>query len=219
MTKIIISLNGAANGDMTNEAQPAADIPRSWPDASKLTGKIPFDANQSVKGDDMFDPDKAVEGDPDIRNGNTKPGAEGRASRPDENTRTGARVQNAIESTHCDKQNALGQPVRFTKDDIMGGGMSFKDLFGDVFGDIFGNRRVQKAISSAMESESARSLSKGRSKSAKMRSQMLKMVMPELSREQGDRLAQAMQEHDGETVKRILTQIGIKLGKQVSRKK
>ena len=91
--------------------------------------------------------------------------------------------------------------------------------FGDVFGDIFGNRRVQKAISGAMERESTRSLSKGRSKSAKMRSQMLKMIMPELSREQGERLANAMAEHDGETVKRILTQIGVKLGKRVSQKK
>lgn len=219
MARIMISLNSAANGDMTNKAQPASDIPDSWPDPNKLTGKIPFDANQSETADDMFDPDKAVEGNADLRNGNTKPGAEGKASRPDENFRAGGRTTNEVESTHCDKQNALGQPVRFTKDDIMGGGMSFKDLFGDVFGDIFGNRRVQKAISGAMEQESTRSLSKGRSKSAKMRSQMLKMVMPELSREQGERLATAMAEHDGETVKRILTQIGVKLGKRVSQKK
>lgn len=219
MARIMISLNSAANGDMTNKAQPASDIPDSWPDPNKLTGKIPFDANQSETADDMFDPDKAVEGNADLRNGNTKPGAEGKASRPDENFRAGGRTTNEVESTHCDKQNALGQPVRFTKDDIMGGGMSFKDLFGDVFGDIFGNRRVQKAISGAMDRESTRSLSKGRSKSAKMRSQMLKMVMPELSREQGERLATAMAEHDGETVKRILTQIGVKLGKRVSQKK
>ena len=219
MARIKISLSSEANGDMTNKPQPASDIPDSWPDPNKLTGKIPFDANQSAKADDMFDPDKAVEGDADLRNGNTKPGAEGKASRPDENFRAGGRTTNEVESTHCTKTNALGQQVRFTKDDIMGGGMSFKDLFGDVFGDIFGRSGVQKAISKAMERDCARSVSKGRSKSAKMRSQMLKMIMPELSREQGERLASAMAEHDGETVKRIMTQIGVKLGKRVSQKK
>lgn len=219
MARIKISLSSEANGDMTNKPQPASDIPDSWSDPNKLTGKIPFDANQSETADDMFDPDKAVEGNPDLRNGNTKPGAEGKASRPDENFRAGGRTTNQVESVHCNKVNALGQPVRFTKNDIMSGGLSFKDLFGDVFGDIFGDRRVQKAISSALTANEGVSVSKGKSKSAKMRSQMLKMIMPELSREQGERLANAMAEHDGETVKRILTQIGVKLGKQVSRKK
>lgn len=219
MARIKISLSGEANGDMTNKAQPASDIPDSWPDANKLTGKIPFDPNQSETADDMFDQNKQVEGDPDLRNGNSKPGAEGKASRPDENFRAGGRTTNQVESVHCNKVNALGVPVRFTKDDIMGGGLSFKDLFGDIFGDIFGDRRVQKAISSALKANEGVSVSKGKSKSAKLRSQMLKMVMPELSREQGERLAAAMEEHDGETVKRILTQIGVKLGKRVSQKK
>lgn len=219
MTRIKISLSSEANGDMTNKPQPASDIPDSWPDPNKLTGKIPFDPNQSETADDMFDPDKAVEGDPDLRNGNTKPGAEGKASRPDENFRAGGRTTNQVESTHSTKTNALGQPVRFTKNDIMSGGMSFKDIFGDVFGDIFGNRRVQKAISSALTANEGVSVSKGKSKSAKQRSMMLKMIMPELSREQGERLGAAMEEHDGDTVKRILTQIGVKLGKRVSQKK
>lgn len=61
--------------------------------------------------------------------------------------------------------------------------------------------------------------SRGKSPSAKARSQMLKLIMPELSREQGDQLAQAIKNHDGETVQRILTQIGSKLNKVVSRKK
>ncbi|QZE59465.1 hypothetical protein MPK66_gp221 [Erwinia phage pEa_SNUABM_2] len=217
MTRIKISLSSEANGDMTNKPQPASDIPDSWPDPNKLTGKIPFDPNQSETADDMFDPNKAVEGDPDLRNGNTKPGAEGKASRPDENFRAGGRTTNQVESTHS--TNALGQPVRFTKNDIMSGGMSFKDLFGDIFGDIFGNRRVQKAISSALAANEGVSVSKGKSKAAKQRSQMLKMIMPELSREQGERLGAAMEEHDGDTVKRILTQIGVKLGKRVSQKK
>lgn len=218
MTRIKISLSGDVN-DMTNKPQPASDIPDSWPDPNKITGKIPFDPNQSETADDMFDPDKAVEGDPDLRNGNTKPGAEGKASRPDENFRAGGRTTNEVESTHSTKTNALGQPVRFTKDDIMSGGMSFKDLFGDIFGDIFGDRRVQKAISSALSANEGVSVSKGKSKAAKQRSQMLKMIMPELSREQGERLGAAMEEHDGDTVKRILTQIGVKLGKRVSQKK
>ena len=221
MARITISLNSAANGDMTNKAQPASDIPDSWPDPNKLTGKIPFDANQSETADDMFDPDKAVEGNADLRNGNTKPGAEGKASRPDENFRAGGRTTNEVESTHCDKRNALGQPVRFTKDDIMGGGRSFQDLFGNIFADIFADRRVQRTMSKVADEldQAGVSTSKGRSKGAKLRSQMLKMIMPELSREQGERLANAMAEHDGETVKRIMTQIGVKLGKQVSRKK
>lgn len=210
MALVKISLNGAANGDMTNKPQPASDIPDSWPDPNKLTGKIPFDANQSAKADDMFDPDKAVEGDADLRNGNTKPGAEGKASRPDENFRAGGRTTNQVESTQCAQTggfpNAQG---------------NFKQLFGSLFADIFADRRVQRTMSRVAEEldEAGVSTSKGRSKSAKMRSQMLKMIMPELSREQGERLANAMAEHDGETVKRILTQIGVKLGKQVSRKK
>lgn len=61
--------------------------------------------------------------------------------------------------------------------------------------------------------------SRGKSPSAKARSQMLKLIMPELSREQGDQLAQAIKNHDGETVQRILTSIGTKLNKVVSRKK
>ena len=61
--------------------------------------------------------------------------------------------------------------------------------------------------------------SRGKSPSAKARSQMLKLIMPELSREQGDQLAQAIKNHDGETVQRILTSIGHKLNKVVSRKK
>lgn len=217
--QIRISLNAAADGDMTNVAQPASDIPDNWQDSNKLTGKIPFDPNQSAKADDMFDQNKQVEGDPALRNGDTKPGAEGKPSRPDETTRTGARIQNEVESVHCDKTNALDKPVRFNKDDVMGGGRSFKDLFGNLFGDIFADRRVQRAMSRAADEMDTQSLSKGKSKASKMRSQMLKMVMPELSREQGERLAQAMDEHDGETVKRIMTQIGVKLGKQVSRKK
>lgn len=210
MALVKISLAGEANGDMTNKPQPASDIPDSWPDPNKLTGKIPFDANQSAKADDMFDPDKAVEGDADLRNGNTKPGAEGKASRPDENFRAGGRTTNQVESTHCTQTggfpNAQG---------------NFKQLFGSLFADIFADRRVQRTMSRVAEEldEAGVSTSKGRSKSAKMRSQMLKMIMPELSREQGERLANAMAEHDGETVKRILTQIGVKLGKRVSQKK
>lgn len=210
MARIMISLNSAANGDMTNKAQPASDIPDSWPDPNKLTGKIPFDANQSETADDMFDPDKAVEGNADLRNGNTKPGAEGKASRPDENFRAGGRTTNQVESTQCAQTggfpNAQG---------------NFKQLFGSLFADIFADRRVQRTMSRVAEEldEAGVSTSKGRSKSAKMRSQMLKMIMPELSREQGERLANAMAEHDGETVKRILTQIGVKLGKRVSQKK
>lgn len=219
MTRIMISLNGEANGDMTNKAQPASDIPRNWPDESKLTGKIPFDPNQSAMGDDMVDPNKDMIGDAALKNGDETPGAEGKPSRPDENTRTGARVTNEVESTHCDKQNALGQPVRFTKDEVMGGGRSFQDLFGNIFADIFADRRVQRTMSKVADELDTQSLSKGRSKSAKLRSKMLKMVMPELSREQGERLANAIEEHDGETVKRIMTQIGVKLGKQISRKK
>jgi len=61
--------------------------------------------------------------------------------------------------------------------------------------------------------------SRGKSPSAKARSQMLKLIMPELSREQGDQLAAAIKNHDGETVQRILTSIGVKLNKVVSRKK
>ncbi|QZE57765.1 hypothetical protein pEaSNUABM17_00219 [Erwinia phage pEa_SNUABM_17] len=210
MALVKISLNGASNGDMTNKPQPASDIPDSWPDPNKLTGKIPFDANQSAKADDMFDPDKAVEGDADLRNGNTKPGAEGKASRPDENFRAGGRTTNQVESTHCTQ--TVGFP------NAQG---NFKQLFGSLFADIFADRRVQRTMSRVAEEldEAGVSTSKGRSKSAKMRSQMLKMIMPELSREQGERLANAMAEHDGETVKRILTQIGVKLGKRVSQKK
>lgn len=206
--KVKISLNGEANGDMTNKPQPASDIPDSWPDASKLTGKIPFDPNQSETADDMFDPDKAVEGNPDLRNGNTKPGAEGKESRPDENFRGGARTTNEVESVHAD----LGKGFAPS-------GRSFKDLFGNMFADIFADRRVQKAMCRVADEMDTTSLSKGKSKSAKQRSNMLKMIMPELSREQGERLATAIEEHDGETVKRIMTQIGNKLGQRVSRKK
>ncbi|MEG0504314.1 MAG: hypothetical protein RR547_06675, partial [Raoultibacter sp.] len=89
----------------------------------------------------------------------------------------------------------------------------------NIFADIFADRRVQRTMSKVADELDTQSLSKGRSKSAKLRSKMLKMVMPELSREQGERLANAIEEHDGETVKRIMTQIGVKLGKQISRKK
>ncbi len=219
MTKIKISVSSEANGDMTNKPQPASDIPRSWPDANRLTGKIPFDANQADNRDEMFDREKNVQGDPALTNGDSTPGAEGRPSRPDESPIVGDRVQNEVESVHCTKKNANGVPVRFTKDDIMTGRRSFQELFGNIFGDIFADRRVQRTMSRVAEELDTQSLSKGKSKSAKMRSQMLKLVMPELSREQGERLAQAMEEHDGETVKRIMTQIGVKLGKQVSRKK
>lgn len=61
--------------------------------------------------------------------------------------------------------------------------------------------------------------SRGKSPSAKARSKMLKLIMPELSRDQGDQLAQAIKNHDGETVQRILTSIGVKLNRVVSRKK
>ena len=209
MALVKISLNGEANGDMTNKPQPASDIPDSWPDANRLTGKLPFDANQSETADDMFNVDKAVEGDADLRNGNTKPGAEGKASRPDENFRAGGRTTNEVESTHCDMA-AKGSPASYG---------TLADIFGDVFGDIFGDRRVRSAIRQAEDNANMQSLSKGKSKSAKMRSQMLKLIMPELSRDQGDRLASAIDNHDGETVKKIMTQIGIKLGNQISRKK
>ncbi|QYW04545.1 hypothetical protein pEaSNUABM14_00220 [Erwinia phage pEa_SNUABM_14] len=219
MTKIYVSLNSEKNGDMTNSPQPASDIPRSWPDENKLTDKIPFDPNQSVNTDDMFDPDAAVEGRAELRNGVTKPGAEGKKSRPDENFIEGARVQNEVESTHSVKRNALGKEVRFTKDEIFGGGRSFQDLFGNIFGDIFADRRVQRTMSRVAAEMETQSLSKGKSKSAKARSKMLKLIMPELSREQGERLAMAIGERDGETVERVLTQIGKKLNQQISRKK
>ncbi len=225
MTVIRISLNSEKNGDMTNTAQPASDIPRSWPDPSRLTGKIPGDPNQAFHRDKMFKRDENVQGNPNIRNGDSTTGANGKPTRPDTNLAGGARVNNAVESTHGMKTNALGAPVRFTKDDIMSGGTSLKDLFGDIFGDIFADRRVQRAMVRAADTLDASeapvagmSLSK-KSKSAKMRSNMLKLVMPELSREQGERLATAIEEHDGETVKKIMIAIGVKLGKQVSRKK
>lgn len=204
--KIKLSLNGAENGDMTNTAQPASDIPRSWPDASKLTGKIPFDPNQSAPDEDKVDLTKDDAGNAALRNGDETPGPEGKPSRPDENMRTGARVTNEVESTHCDQQNTVGN-------------RSFQELFGNIFADLFADRRVQRTMSRVADEMDTQSLSKGRSKSAKLRSQMLKMVMPELSREQGERLANAIEEHDGETVKRIMTQIGVKLGKRVSQKK
>lgn len=224
MTRIMISLNSEANGDMTNHVQPASDIPDSWPDPNKLTGKIPFDPNQSAMADDMFDPDKAVEGDADLRNGNTKPGAEGKASRGDENFRSGGRTMNQVESTHSEKAplaGASGRPVRRAADGSTVTAKSFQEIFGNIFGDIFRDRRVQRTMSRVARELDAEgvSVSKTRSKSAKARSQMLKLIMPELSREQGERLAVAISEHDGETFKRILTQIGVKLGKQISRKK
>lgn len=61
--------------------------------------------------------------------------------------------------------------------------------------------------------------SKSKSPSAKARSAMLKLIMPELSRDQGEQLAQAIKNHDGRTVEKILTSIGKKLGQVVDRKK
>lgn len=58
-----------------------------------------------------------------------------------------------------------------------------------------------------------------RSKSANARSQMLKMIMPELSREQGEKLAKAIGLNDGATVERILRDIGRKLRKQLDLRK
>jgi len=215
MTVIKISLNSEKNGDMTNTAQPASDIPRSWPDPSRLTGKIPGDPNQAFHRDKMFKRDENVQGNPNIRNGDSTTGANGKPTRPDTNLAGGARVNNAVESTHCDGEQDGFPEARGT----------FKQIFGDIFGDIFADRRVQRAMVRAADTLDASeapvagmSLSK-KSKSAKMRSNMLKLIMPELSREQGERLATAIAEHDGETVKKIMIAIGVKLGKQVSRKK
>lgn len=61
-------------------------------------------------------------------------------------------------------------------------------------------------------------VSESRSKAANARSMMLKMIMPELSRENGEKLASAMQRRDGATVERIMKQIGAKLHKQLNKK-
>lgn len=61
--------------------------------------------------------------------------------------------------------------------------------------------------------------SKAKSKSALARSKMLKMIMPELSRDQGEALANAIGKNDGDAVASIMTQIGRKLQKQLNEKK
>ncbi|AXG66604.1 hypothetical protein JA13_201 [Dickeya phage vB_DsoM_JA13] len=61
-------------------------------------------------------------------------------------------------------------------------------------------------------------VSVSRSKSANARSKMLKMIMPELSRETGDKLAEAVGNNDGDAVAAIMTQIGKKLQKRLNMK-
>lgn len=68
--------------------------------------------------------------------------------------------------------------------------------------------------SGIMQSES-----KAKSKSAMARSKMLKMIMPELSREQGDELANAIGKNDGDAVAAIMQRIGKKLQKQLNVKR
>lgn len=68
--------------------------------------------------------------------------------------------------------------------------------------------------SGIMQSES-----KAKSKSALARSKMLKMIMPELSREQGEALANAIGKNDGDAVAAIMQRIGKKLQKQLNEKK
>lgn len=63
------------------------------------------------------------------------------------------------------------------------------------------------------------SASKAKSKSAMARSKMLKMIMPELSREQGDELANAIGKNDGDAVAAIMQRIGKKLQKQLNVKR
>lgn len=59
-----------------------------------------------------------------------------------------------------------------------------------------------------------RSMSK-RSKKASERSRMLKLVMPELSRDQGDELARAVATKDRDRVKEILSTIGENIARKL----
>lgn len=61
-------------------------------------------------------------------------------------------------------------------------------------------------------------VSMSKSKAGNARSKMLKMIMPELSREMGDKLSQAVGNNDGDAVAMLMTQIGKKLQKKLNMK-
>jgi len=61
-------------------------------------------------------------------------------------------------------------------------------------------------------------VSESRSKSANARSKMLKMIMPELSRDMGDKLSKAVGDNDGDAVAMLMAQIGRKLQKKLNMK-
>ena len=62
------------------------------------------------------------------------------------------------------------------------------------------------------------STSKSKSPRAKARSAMLKLIMPRLSQDRGERLAQAVKEKDGDTFQKIFAEIGKEIGEFLNEK-
>lgn len=214
-----VTPNASVN-DATNKVDPVRDIkPTAIGDESRLTGKKVGEDNTDFRAD-------------------PRPRAGVVTAKNDDEQQTGR--DKAREAADLGAKGNLGsdnQVFTYSSDSEWRPKTEFERLFaplGERLAAILRGdytTRVQPADGAPSEPLEQRecagvpattmmaSESRGKSPSAKARSQMLKLIMPELSREQGEQLAQAIKDHDGQTVQRILTQIGVKLNKVVSRKK
>lgn len=164
---------------------------------NELTGKVPFEDNGS------YVPAK-------------RPAKKGFKSLPEDLVRETATqaVDGSAEGSDPFTHDSVSKFVKCSPEHQN----HLKDIFGDVFNEIFGDKRRVLLVERQNQGEQC-SVSRSKSPAAKARSQMLKMVMPELSSAQGEQLMNAMQSHDSETVERIFRQIGKKLANRVKRKK
>lgn len=170
----------------TNNPDRNADIPKTWDQPDMLTNKIPGTDAENAGFSDKLKPVHIKQADAvDVRETSTK----------------------AVDGTSCGDDELSEERLREIYSIPEGEEVTpFQRLFGGLANNL--HNIVQRARPVSL----VKSESRGKSPAAAARSQMLKMIMPELSREQGDKLAAAIQNRDGATVERIMKQIGKKLG-------
>ncbi|AQT28692.1 hypothetical protein YOLOSWAG_214 [Erwinia phage vB_EamM_Yoloswag] len=208
-----------ATVDHTNEAEPVEDIPvRGMGDESRLTGKVLGEDNRSYvapKRSRAVVQLKKTDDEQQVGREQAVKAVEGKQGRiMTEDVFTYSSDESWQPKTEFERLFApLGERLAA----ILRGDYPSRIVnrpSGAEATPVEDQQRAGVPATTMMASES-----RGKSPSAKMRSQMLKLVMPELSREQGEQLALAIKNHDGETVQRIFNQIGKKLNQVVSRKK
>lgn len=168
----------------TNNPDRNAEIPKTWDQPDMLTNKIPGSDAENAGFSDTLKPDHIKQADAvDVRETSTK----------------------AVDGTSCDElsEERLREIYSIPEGEEV---TPFQRLFGGLA------NNLHNIVKQSRRVNLVKSESRGKSPAAAARSQMLKMIMPELSREQGDKLAAAIQNRDGATVERIMKQIGKKLG-------